>query len=92
MPLSNEELAERLTALEKKVEQSLLLMRRPGSENYERLVDVVCDHENTLRDLEGMEHPKPTVELTWNGATQQRNEDRLSTLEEKITSKTAKGL
>jgi hypothetical protein len=84
MPLSNEELAERLTALEKKVEQSLLLMRRPGSENYERLVDVVCDHENTLRDLEGRQLSS--------GLTSLRNEDRLSTLEEKITSKTAKGL
>ena len=84
--LSNEELEVRLSTLEKRVEQSLLLMRRPGSENYERLVDVVCDHENTLRDLEGMAHPKPT------GATQMRNEDRLSILEEKIASKTAKGL
>ena len=84
--LSNEELEVRLSTLEKRVEQSLLLMRRPGSENYERLVDVVCDHENTLRDLEGMAHPKHT------GATQKRNEDRLSILEEKIASKTAKGL
>ncbi len=49
MPLSNEELAERLTALEKKVEQSLLLMRRPGSEEYEKLVDVVCDHDTEIR-------------------------------------------
>ena len=49
MPLSNEELAERLTALEKKVEQSLLLMRRPGSEEYEKLVDVVCDHDTEIK-------------------------------------------
>ena len=47
--LNNEELAERLTALEKKVEQSLLLMRRPGSEEYEKLVDVVCDHDTEIR-------------------------------------------
>lgn len=47
--LNNEELAERLTALEKKVEQSLLLMRRPGSEEYEKLVDVVCDHDTEIK-------------------------------------------
>ena len=42
------ELAERLALLESKVAQSNLLMRRPGSENYEKLVDVVCDHEERL--------------------------------------------
>jgi len=46
--LSNEELLVRLEALEEKVRKSNLLMRRPGHEEYERLVDVVCDHESRL--------------------------------------------
>ena len=48
--LNNEELAERLTALEKKVEQSLLLMRRPGSEEYEKLVDCLLYTSPSPRD------------------------------------------
>jgi len=46
------ELEERLAALESKVAQSNLLMRRPGSEDYEKLVDVVCDHDEKLRELD----------------------------------------
>ena len=46
--LSNEELLARLEALEAKVAQSRLMMRRPGHEEYEKLVDVVCDHEERL--------------------------------------------
>ena len=46
--LSNEELLSRLEALEAKVAQSRLMMRRPGHDEYERLVDVVCDHETRL--------------------------------------------
>ena len=46
--LSNEELLVRLEALEEKVKKSNLLMRRPGHEEYEKLVDVVCDHEERL--------------------------------------------
>ena len=46
--LSNEELLVRLEALEEKVKKSNLLMRRPGHEEYERLVDIVCDHESRL--------------------------------------------
>jgi hypothetical protein len=46
------ELAERLAVLESKVAQSNLLMRRPGSEDYEKLVDVVCDHDEKLRELD----------------------------------------
>ncbi len=46
------ELEERLSALESKVAQSNLLMRRPGSEDYEKLVDVVCDHDEKLRELD----------------------------------------
>ena len=44
--LSNEELLARLTKLESSVAN--LLMRRPGHEEYEKLVDVVCDHESRL--------------------------------------------
>ena len=44
--LSNEELLARLTKLEGAV--SNLMMRRPGHEEYEKLVDVVCDHETRL--------------------------------------------
>ena len=44
--LSNEELLARLTKLEGAV--SNLMMRRPGHQEYEKLVDVVCDHEERL--------------------------------------------
>ena len=44
--LSNEELLARLTKLEGAV--SNLMMRRPGHQEYEKLVDVVCDHESRL--------------------------------------------
>mgnify|MGYP001215444726 CR=1 FL=1 len=44
--LSNEELLARLTKLEGAV--SNLMMRRPGHEEYEKLVDIVCDHEERL--------------------------------------------
>ena len=50
--LSNEELLARLEALEAKVAQSRLKMRRPGHEEYEKLVDVVCDHEQRLQSKE----------------------------------------
>lgn len=42
----------RLNALEKRVNDSKLMMRRPGETEYERLVDVVCDHEERLNSLE----------------------------------------
>lgn len=45
-------LSARLEALEKRVNESRLLMRRPGSEEYEKLVDVVVDHEERLNTLE----------------------------------------
>ena len=48
--LSNEELLARLTRLEGAV--SNLMMRRPGHEEYEKLVDVVCDHEQRLQSKE----------------------------------------
>lgn len=42
----------RLNSLEKRVNDSKLMMRRPGETEYERLVDVVCDHEERLNSLE----------------------------------------
>ena len=48
--LSNEELLARLTKLEGAV--SNLMMRRPGHQEYEKLVDVVCDHEQRLQNKE----------------------------------------
>ena len=60
--LSNEELLVRLEALEEKVKKSNLLMRRPGHEEYERLVDVVCDHESRLlREEEELQRCSETV-------------------------------
>ena len=54
MALSNEELLGRIEALEAKVRQSRLMMKRPGHDEYERLVDVVCDHETRLSDTESV--------------------------------------
>ena len=48
--LSNEELLGRIEALEEKVRKSNLMMRRPGHQEYEKLVDIVCDHEIRLSD------------------------------------------
>ena len=49
---SNEELLNRLTALEDKVSNSLLMMKRTPDSEYEKLVDVVCDHESKIKGLE----------------------------------------
>ena len=58
--LSNEELLARLTKLEGAV--SNLMLRRPGHEEYEKLVDVVCDHETRLlREEEELEKFSETV-------------------------------
>ena len=58
--LSNEELLARLTRLEGAV--SNLMMRRPGHEEYEKLVDVVCDHETRLlREEEELQKWTETV-------------------------------
>jgi len=60
--LSNEELLVRLEALEEKVRKSNLMMRRPGHEEYEKLVDVVCDHESRLlREEEEVQKISETV-------------------------------
>ena len=60
--LSNEELLVRLEALEEKVRKSNMLMRRPGHEEYEQLVDVVCDHESRLlKEEEELQRCSETV-------------------------------
>ena len=60
--LSNEELLVRLEALEEKVRKSNLMMRRPGHQEYEKLVDVVCDHESRLlREEEELQRCSETV-------------------------------
>ncbi len=46
------DLRERLAVLEKKVSQSKLMMKRPGEETYEKLVDVVCDLDGRVKELE----------------------------------------
>tara|TARA_B100000427_G_scaffold329076_1_gene343972 strand:- start:724 stop:924 length:201 start_codon:yes stop_codon:yes gene_type:complete len=51
MPLTNEEILARLVALEEKVAKSNLMMKRPGSERYEKLVDVVCEHDKKISEL-----------------------------------------
>ena len=48
---SNEELLNRLTALEDKVANSLLMMKRTPDSGYEKLVDVVCDHESKINNI-----------------------------------------
>ena len=52
MTLSNEELLARLVALEEKVAKSNLMMKRkPEHNHYEKLVDVVCDHDKSIDTL-----------------------------------------
>jgi len=48
---SNEELLSRITALEDKVSNSLLMMKRTPDSEYEKLVDVVCDHESKINNI-----------------------------------------
>ena len=43
----------RVNALEKRVNESKMMMKRPGSNEYEKLVDIVCDHEDRLNTLGG---------------------------------------
>ena len=62
---SNEELLSRLTALEHKVANSLLMMKRtPDSPDYEKLVDVVCDHESKINNI-NREIEQGPVSPTW---------------------------
>ena len=43
-----DEILERLDALEKRVSNSKLMMKRTLDGEYERLVDVVVDHDRTI--------------------------------------------
>ena len=45
-------LKSQVEALEQRLNDMKLLMRRPSSEEYEKLVDVVLDHEKRLNTLE----------------------------------------
>ena len=54
-----DEILERLTALEKKVSNSKLLMKRTLDGEYERLVDVVVEHDRTITEI--VEHTVGTL-------------------------------
>ena len=56
-----DEILERLEALERKVSNSKLLMKRTDDGNYERLVDVVLEHDKTITEI---------VEYTVGGLTE----------------------
>ena len=55
----NDEIIERLDALEKKVSNSKLLMKRTADGEYERLVDVVVEHDRTITEI--VEHTVGTL-------------------------------
>ena len=46
-----DEIIERLDALERKVSNSKLLMKRTADGEYERLVDVVVEHDKTITEI-----------------------------------------
>ena len=54
-----DEIIERLDALEKKVSNSKLLMKRTADGVYERLVDVVVEHDRTITEI--VEHTVGTL-------------------------------
>ena len=54
-----DEILERLDALEKKVSNSKLLMKRTLDGEYERLVDVVVEHDKTITEI--VEHTVGTL-------------------------------
>ena len=54
-----DEILERLEALEKKVSNSKLLMKRTLDGEYERLVDVVVEHDKTITEI--VEHTVGTL-------------------------------
>ena len=54
-----DEIIERLDALEKKVSNSKLLMKRTSDGEYERLVDVVVEHDRTITEM--VEHTVGTL-------------------------------
>ena len=54
-----DEIIERLDALEKKVSNSKLLMKRTVDGEYERLVDVEVEHDRTITEI--VEHTVGTL-------------------------------
>ena len=44
-------LTDKLNELETKVNDSKLMMKRAPDGHYERLVDVVCDHEACIQEI-----------------------------------------
>ena len=54
-----DEILERLDVLERKVANSKLLMKRTVDGEYEKLVDVVIDHEKTITEI--VEHTVGTL-------------------------------
>ena len=54
-----DEIIERLDALERKVANSKLLMKRTLDGEYERLVDVVVEHDKTITEI--VEHTVGTL-------------------------------
>ena len=54
-----DEILERLETLERKVANSKLLMKRTIDGEYERLVDVVIDHDKTITEI--VEHTVGTL-------------------------------
>ena len=45
-------LKSQIEALETRLNSMELLMKRPGKENYEKLVDVVLEHDKKINSLE----------------------------------------
>ena len=56
-----DEILERLDALERKVSNSKLLMKRTDDGHYEKLVEVVLEHDKTITEI---------VEYTVGGLTE----------------------
>ena len=54
-----DEILERLDVLERKVANSKLMMKRTMDGEYERLVDVVIDHDKTITEI--VEHTVGTL-------------------------------
>ena len=54
-----DEIIERLEALERKVSNSKLLMKRTDDGHYEKLVDVVDEHDSTITEI--VEHTVGTL-------------------------------
>ena len=50
-----DEIIERLEALERKVASSKLMMKRTDDGHYEKLVDVVLEHDKTITEI--VEYP-----------------------------------